>query len=77
MLIDFRSVPTLKPLLNIEHAKLIQLYILKLIKMQTSYFGPKWRAANMKIISAIYQKVRQRLTDDDWVCGNGNSSLML
>lgn len=38
--------------------------------MQTKYLGRQWRKANMKTMSAIYQKVRHRLTDD-WAYGNG------
>jgi len=47
-----------------------QLYVLKLLKMQTKYLGRQWRKSNMKTISAIYQKVRHRL-NDDWAYGNG------
>lgn len=46
-----------------------QLYVLKLLKMQTKYLGRQWRKSNMKTISAIYQKVRHRL-NDDWAYGN-------
>jgi len=49
---------------------MMQLYILKLLKMQTKYLGRQWRKSNMKTMSAIYQKVRHRLTDD-WAYGNG------
>lgn len=48
----------------------MQLYVLKLLKMQTKYLGRQWRKTNMKIISAIYEKVRHRL-NDDWAFGNG------
>lgn len=47
-----------------------QLYVLKLLKMQTKYLGRQWRKSNMKTISAIYSKVRHRL-NDDWAFGNG------
>lgn len=47
----------------------MQLYILKLLKMQTKYLGRQWRKTNMKTLSAIYQKVRHRL-NDDWAYGN-------
>jgi len=47
----------------------MQLYVLKLLKMQTKYLGRQWRKANMKTISAIYAKVRHRL-NDDWAFGN-------
>ena len=36
---------------------MLQLYVLKLLKMQTKYLGRQWRKANMKTMSAIYQKV--------------------
>ena len=47
-----------------------QLYVLKLLKMQTKYLGRQWRKSNMKTMSAIYTKVRHRL-NDDWAYGNG------
>lgn len=69
MLVVFKSAPILKRSLRVKHP-LLQLYILKLLKMQTKYLGRQWRKANMKTMSAIYQKVRHRLTDD-WAYGNG------
>lgn len=48
----------------------MQLYVLKLLKIQTKYLGRQWRKSNMKTMSAIYQKVRHRL-NDDWAYGNG------
>lgn len=48
----------------------MQLYVLKLLKMQTKYLGRQWRKTNMKTISVIYSKVRHRL-NDDWAYGNG------
>lgn len=48
---------------------MMQLYVLKLFKMQMKYLGRQWRKSNMKIISAIYNKVRHRL-NDDWAFGN-------
>lgn len=70
MLVVFKSAPILKRSLRVKHP-VNQLYILKLLKMQTKYLGRQWRKANMKTMSAIYQKVRHRLTDD-WAYGNGN-----
>lgn len=69
MLVVFKSAPILKRALKVKHA-MMQLYILKLLKMQTKYLGRQWRKSNMKTMSAIYQKVRHRLTDD-WAYGNG------
>jgi len=69
MLVVFKSAPILKRSLRVKHP-VMQLYILKLLKMQTKYLGRQWRKANMKTMSAIYQKVRHRLTDD-WAYGNG------
>ncbi|XP_050313692.1 striatin-interacting protein 1 homolog isoform X2 [Anthonomus grandis grandis] len=68
MLVVFKSAPILKRTLKVRHA-LTQLYVLKLLKMQTKYLGRQWRKSNMKTISAIYQKVRHRLLDD-WAFGN-------
>ncbi|XP_066998245.2 striatin-interacting protein 1 homolog [Anabrus simplex] len=68
MLVVFKSAPILKRTLKVRHA-LMQLYVLKLLKMQTKYLGRQWRKSNMKTMSAIYQKVRHRL-NDDWAYGN-------
>jgi len=68
MLVVFKSAPILKRALRVKHA-MMQLYILKLLKVQTKYLGRQWRKSNMKTMSAIYQKVRHRLTDD-WAYGN-------
>lgn len=69
MLVVFKSAPILKRALKVKHA-MMQLYVLKLLKMQTKYLGRQYRKSNMKIMSAIYQKVRHRL-NDDWAYGNG------
>ncbi|XP_013414716.1 striatin-interacting protein 1 [Lingula anatina] len=68
MLVVFKSAPILKRSLKVKHA-MMQLYVLKLLKMQTKYLGRQWRKSNMKTMSAIYQKVRHRL-NDDWAYGN-------
>ncbi|KAG7206269.1 hypothetical protein KM043_003653 [Ampulex compressa] len=68
MLVVFKSAPILKRTLKVRHA-MMQLYVLKLLKMQTKYLGRQWRKTNMKTISVIYSKVRHRL-NDDWAYGN-------
>ncbi|CAH8531179.1 unnamed protein product [Dicrocoelium dendriticum] len=68
LLVVFKSAPILKRALRVRHA-MLQLYVLKLLKLQSRYFGRQWRKNNMPIMSAIYQKVRHRLTDD-WAYGN-------
>ena len=68
MLVVFKSAPILKRALRVRHA-MFQLYVLKLLKMQAKYLGRQWRKSNMKTLSAIYQMVRHRLTDD-WAFGN-------
>merc|ERR1719340_287487 len=68
MLVVFKSAPILKRALKVKHA-MLQLYVLKLLKMQTKYLGRQWRKSNMKTMSAIYTKVRHRL-NDDWAFGN-------
>lgn len=68
MLVVFRSAPILKRALKVRHP-LMQLYILKLLKVQTKYLGRNWRRSNMKTISAIYRRVRHHL-HDDWAYGN-------
>lgn len=75
MLVVFKAAPILKRTLKVRHA-LMQLYVLKLLKMQTKYLGRQWRKTNMKIISAIYEKVRHRL-NDDWAFGNGEFGSLL
>lgn len=70
MLVVFKSAPILKRALKVKQA-MMQLYVLKLLKVQTKYLGRQWRKSNMKTMSAIYQKVRHRL-NDDWAYGNGN-----
>ncbi|KAH8869772.1 Striatin-interacting protein 1 [Schistosoma japonicum] len=73
LLVVFKSAPILKRGLRVRHA-MLQLYILKLLKLQSRYFGRQWRKNNMPIMSAIYQKVRHRLTDD-WAYGNDVDAL--
>lgn len=71
MLVVFKSAPILKRALKVKQA-MMQLYVLKLLKVQTKYLGRQWRKSNMKTMSAIYQKVRHRL-NDDWAYGNGKA----
>lgn len=71
MLVVFKSAPILKRALKVKQA-MMQLYVLKLLKVQTKYLGRQWRKSNMKTMSAIYQKVRHRL-NDDWAYGNGEA----
>ena len=68
MLVVFRSAPILKRVLKVRHP-LMQLYVLKLLKVQTKYLGRNWRRSNMKAISLIYRRVRHHL-HDDWAYGN-------
>ncbi|XP_073185037.1 striatin-interacting protein 2 isoform X3 [Lepidochelys kempii] len=70
MLVVFKSAPILKRALKVKQA-MMQLYVLKLLKIQTKYLGRQWRKSNMKTMSAIYQKVRHRM-NDDWAYGNGS-----
>lgn len=72
MLVVFKSAPTLAKALSVKHP-LLQLYILKLLKVQLKFLGRQWKKTNMKLISAIYQKVRHRLTDD-WAYSNDNEA---
>ncbi|KAM9313402.1 striatin-interacting protein 2 [Gastrophryne carolinensis] len=68
MLVVFKSAPILKRALKVKQA-MMQLYVLRLLKLQTKYLGRQWRKSNMKTISAIYQMVRHRI-NDDWAYGN-------
>uniref|UniRef100_A0A8R1DYS4 DUF3402 domain-containing protein n=1 Tax=Caenorhabditis japonica TaxID=281687 RepID=A0A8R1DYS4_CAEJA len=63
MLMVFKSAPILKRLFKVR-VSILQLYVLKAIKMQSRYLGRQWRKSNMDIISAIYSRVRHRMTDD-------------
>lgn len=47
MFVVFKSAPILKRTLKVKHA-MLQLYVLKLLKMQTKYLGRQWRKSNMK-----------------------------
>ena len=60
MFVVFKSAPILKRTLKVKHA-MLQLYVLKLLKMQTKYLGRQWRKSNMKTMSAIYTKVRPKI----------------
>ncbi|XP_072097464.1 striatin-interacting protein 2-like isoform X4 [Mobula birostris] len=68
MLVVFKSAPILKRVLRARQA-MMQLYALKLLKIQAKYMGRQWRKSNMKTLSAIYHKVRHRF-NDDWAYGN-------
>ncbi|XP_061663544.1 striatin-interacting protein 1 homolog isoform X2 [Syngnathoides biaculeatus] len=59
MLVVFKSAPILKRALKVKQA-MMQLYVLKLLKIQTKYLGRQWRKSNMKTMSAIYQKISTR-----------------
>ena len=69
MLVVFKSAPILKRTLKVKHA-MLQLYVLKLLKMQTKYLGRQWRKSNMKTMSAIYTKVRQDQRINDNIINN-------
>ncbi|TMS35402.1 hypothetical protein L596_002813 [Steinernema carpocapsae] len=72
MLVVFKSAPILKRALRVKLG-ILQLYVLKLLKMQARYLGRQWRRTNMEVISAIYTKVRHRL-NDDWAYANETRS---
>ncbi|KAK0395688.1 hypothetical protein QR680_001387 [Steinernema hermaphroditum] len=72
MLVVFKSAPILKRALRVKLG-ILQLYALKLLKMQARYLGRQWRRTNMEIISAIFSKVRHRL-NDDWAYANETRS---
>ncbi|XP_057231215.1 striatin-interacting protein 1 [Malurus melanocephalus] len=50
MLVVFKSAPILKRALKVKQA-MMQLYVLKLLKVQTKYLGRQWRKSNMKTMS--------------------------
>ncbi|VDO99059.1 unnamed protein product [Soboliphyme baturini] len=71
-LVVFKSAPILKRALKVKHA-VLQLYALKLLKMQAKYLGRQWRKTNMEIMSAIYSRVRHRHVTlfANLICFNG------
>lgn len=68
MMVRLKSALILKRTLSVRHP-ILEYYVLKLLKMQTKYLGRQWKKSNMKIISAIYAKVRHGLTDE-WAFEN-------
>jgi len=72
MLVVFKSAPSLSKALCVRNS-MFQLYVLKLLKVQLKFLGRQWKKSNMKLLSAIYQKVRHRLTDD-WAYSNDNEA---
>ncbi|GMR36932.1 hypothetical protein PMAYCL1PPCAC_07127, partial [Pristionchus mayeri] len=70
LLVVFKSAPILKRCLKIRLA-IFQIYVLKLLKMQSRYLGRQWRRCNMDVITSIYSKLRHTL-GDDWAFANEN-----
>ncbi|KAF8360723.1 farl-11, partial [Pristionchus pacificus] len=85
LLVVFKSAPILKRCLKIRLVCLFsppstllsplqaifQIYVLKLLKMQSRYLGRQWRRCNMDVITSIYSKLRHTL-GDDWAFANEN-----
>lgn len=67
LLVQYKSSAILKRILRVQHP-LLQLYTLKLIKMQVPFCGRKWRQSNMKVITSIYLHCRPELRDE-WLSG--------
>lgn len=63
VLVHYKAPAILKRLLKIE-CSMLQLYALKLLKSQLRFLGRKWRTSNMRIMSAIYHRVRNGISDD-------------
>ncbi|KAI8330599.1 hypothetical protein BC941DRAFT_475464 [Chlamydoabsidia padenii] len=63
ILVQYKSTSLFKKILKISHP-VLELYTLKVLKSQVPYQTRKWRANNMKIISAIYLQCRTSLYDD-------------
>lgn len=72
MLVLFKSSSTLVKIYNIENA-MFQVYVLKLLKIQSKFLGKQWKKSNMQLLSAIYQRVRHRFTDD-WAYSNDSEA---
>ncbi|KAI8971229.1 hypothetical protein BDB01DRAFT_510078 [Pilobolus umbonatus] len=65
LLVQYKSSAILKKLLKVGHP-VIDLYVLKNLRNQIYFMGRKWRASNMKTISAIYSNCMTKL-DDNWL----------
>ncbi|ORZ17847.1 hypothetical protein BCR42DRAFT_412616 [Absidia repens] len=63
VMVQYKSSTVFKKLLKISHP-MMELYTLKILKSQVPFQTRKWRANNMKIISAIYMKCTTSLYDD-------------
>ncbi|SAM00779.1 hypothetical protein [Absidia glauca] len=63
VMVQYKSSTMFKKLLKISHP-VLELYALKILKSQVPYQTRKWRANNMKIISAIYLRCQTSLYDD-------------
>ncbi|KAI8384054.1 hypothetical protein BD560DRAFT_345958 [Blakeslea trispora] len=65
LLVQYKSSAILKRLLKVGHP-IMDLYVLKNLKNQVPFMGRKWRANNMKTISAIYGSCLTYL-NDEWL----------
>ncbi|KAL4402224.1 Factor arrest protein 11 [Malassezia pachydermatis] len=63
LLVQYKSSAILKRTLKVPQPDL-ELYVLKLLKIQIPYCGRKWRQSNMRIITQIYLRCRPSLRDD-------------
>jgi hypothetical protein len=61
-MIAYKAQVIIKRLLKVKDP-VIELYTLKLLKSVTRFLGRKWVVANMKVISAIYERVRPDLIE--------------
>lgn len=66
-LVNLKSGQILRRLLRIPEPKL-RLYVLKIFKSQVMFQGRKWRASNMRVITAIYLHCKPELRDE-WLSG--------
>ncbi|CDH55377.1 predicted protein [Lichtheimia corymbifera JMRC:FSU:9682] len=64
MMALYKSYIPLKRIVLANRGTDLELYALKLLKSQITHLGIKWRAGNMKLISAIYRRCSPRLRDE-------------
>ena len=69
-LVQYKAPLIMKKLYNKFADEDIKLRALKIIKAQVKYMPRRWRETNMKIITAIYDKVKLSV-QDDWLMWEG------
>ena len=69
-LVQYKAPLIMRKIHNKFSDEEIKIRALKLIKIQVKYMTKKWRDINMKIIAAIYEKLKLS-AKDDWLMWEG------